>query len=132
MYSQYEPDSEVDMDEFCDEWGVTNDLPFRATLTRNLCLAIEKIPLRLVHQTSVAQRIRELLSRAQLALARHMSGTGKCMSSFTLRFAAPLPSAGSESAWRILRIQLCTEDSDGPNLILGLANEALATQGDQR
>lgn len=112
-------ESLIDVDEWCDVRGVWHALPFPAAMTSQLVDAIERIPFRMLGQTTQLERGQAILRRAAKALARldalRHDDPACCVVSFSARVAAC-----AHDPWGILKLH-CGPGEDGkPALILGM------------
>src|SRR5262245_3553278 len=88
----------IDIDEWCEPRGIAHAFPFPSAMTRRLCDAIERVPFRMLPQSTAEERSRRVLERAATALLRGLNAFLEELpqQSLLLEFAAPLPCAGRD------------------------------------
>jgi hypothetical protein len=115
----------IDVAEWCEIHQMNMPFLFPAEMTHGLCDAIERIPFRMIGETTQAQRGAVVFERGASALERclHRRPSGSPEASTTLTFAAPLPCSALDPTWRRFKLH-CRPGNDGRFLLmLGLEHE---------
>ncbi len=112
----------IDVDEWCEEHGLSHSFPFAATMTPRLCAAIERIPFGLLRETNSTRRSADVFRRASAALSRALHGCAGLPldDELELEFAVPLASSSCDPAWRILALHVGASRDRKPALTLDL------------
>jgi hypothetical protein len=111
----------VQVGEWMRQRGVPAPLPHSCAITAGLWRRIERIPFRILHSTTRADRVQHLVARALACLESYdLARVCADRSELTLSFSASLPCRAEDPMRQILHLRCHTGEGLDPALTLGL------------